>query len=169
MSFLRDRSLGNKGEELVQKIFQGHGFKTELNSDRSKFADFDIKALFKEQELLLEAKYDLYCARSGNIAIEFFNPKQGKASGIGSTKSDLWAHVITDPLSVWLAPVSCLRQYTSTTKPHKLVSCGGDDNSSMYLYKKDVIFGAIFTRVDECGKDDFIKTISELLERGKLC
>ncbi len=161
MGFLKDLAAGAKAEGILQAILAKHGLPNEPNADRNN--RFDIKATFPARPVTFEAKFDLYCARSGNIAIEFFNPKQGKPSGINATEADIWVHMITKPMSVWFTPVPLLKEFTLTQKPFKLVSCGGDDNSSMYLYKKDVIFDAIFTRVDECTTDEFMSIMNKLL------
>jgi hypothetical protein len=155
MSFLRDRAIGSQGESVLIGILNKHGLKTEINSDPKKNKDYDVKAYGFEQEFTFEVKYDVYAARSGNIAIEFFNPKQGKASGVEATKADFWAHILTDPFSVWLSPVESLRTFIKNTKPLRIVSCGGDNNASLYLYRKDIILDGTFSRVDECNLEEF--------------
>lgn len=167
MGFCRDLKLGNQAEGLIQSIFLKHGVPTTVNTD--KLIDYDITAHLKSRLVTLEAKFDLYCARSGNIAIEFYNPKKGKDSGVNATKADLWAHVITSPMSVWITSVKALKEFVGTVPAHKTVTCGGDDNSSMYLYKKDVIFDAIFRRIDECDSVEFHRILTELLRGESLC
>ena len=152
MKFRRDLALGSKGEAYLQAILEKAGWKTELNTDSRKNKDYDIKACKDEQAITFEVKYDVYAARSGNIAIEFYNPKICQPSGIDSTKATFWAHIITDPMSVWVAPVAQLKSFLKTTPAFRVITCGGDDNSSMYLYKKEVILSKVFTRIDECDE-----------------
>lgn len=159
-NFLRSLSAGNKAEAMLQTIFATHGVQTEQTTGKEQY---DILAKLPSQEVKLEVKYDIRCARSGNIAIEFYNPKSGRPSGIGSTIADLWVHIITKPLSVYITSVPLLKAYVSSIPPHRLVDCGGDDNSSMYLYKAPAIFGHIFHRIDESPKDEFLQIVSSLL------
>lgn len=168
MGFMRDLSVGNKAEGLVQMAFAKHGVETTVPDSPS--SAYDLQASLLNRDVTMEVKFDLFCARSGNIAIEFFNPKQGKPSGVQATKADIWVHLITKPMSIWVASVVALKNFIKTVKPHKTVACGGDDNSSMYLYKQEVIFDSVFTRIDECNTEDFFKVFERLLsttnERG---
>jgi hypothetical protein len=144
--FLKDLNTGSKGEALVQAVLA----KADIDSEAGgRNAAFDLKHT-KPITFMSEIKFDLYAARSGNIAIEFYNPKQGKPSGIGVTQAHLWFHVITKPMSIWVTSVCKLKKYMEENKPHRVVECGGDNNASIYLYKQDVIFNAIFHRIDEC-------------------
>ena len=47
--------------------------------------------------------------KSGNIAIETYNPVSKKKSGISVTKSDLWAHIAMN--QVWIANTEALKDY----------------------------------------------------------
>jgi hypothetical protein len=159
MGFRRDLALGNQAEAFLQMVLAKHGISSTFNKTNT----YDILATLNKKNITFETKYDLYCARSGNIAIEFYNPKQGKPSGVGATKAKLWAHIITCPMSLWITSVDRLKDFIEKTPADKIVSCGGDDNSSMYLYKKDIIFDAIFKRVDECSTSEFMTVLNELL------
>lgn len=162
MGFKYDLAVGNKAEAMVQLIFGSNGITSDINTDRNE--KYDIKAVLPDKRIFTaEVKFDLYCARSGNIAIEFYNPKQGKHSGVMATLADCWIHIITSPMSVWLTSVKSLKNYIATSPAYKTVACGGDDNSSMYLYKKDIIFGAIFQRIDECNSVDLHGIIDKIL------
>jgi hypothetical protein len=157
--FLKDLNTGSRGEALVQTILAKAGVDSEAGG---KNADFDLKHT-SPIAFLSEIKFDLYAARSGNIAIEFFNPKKGKASGIGITKAHLWFHIVTKPMSVWVTSVKLLKKYIEGNKPHRIVECGGDDNASIYLYKQDAIFNAIFHRIDECPSEKLVEILLTLL------
>ncbi len=162
MGFLKDLDAGTKGEEFVKSIFGKHGFTAKIGG---RLVEYDIEVDLPGGPATIESKFDLFCARSGNIAIEFFNPKQGKHSGIGATKADLWIHTITSPLSAWMTSVVDLKNFIATVKPHRVVTCGGDDNSSMYLYKKDLIFSEVFERIDECDTPSFLGVLNKFLRR----
>jgi hypothetical protein len=159
--FRRDLALGNQGEAAVQKILQEGGIRCAQTDGRN----YDLEAFLDEKTFKIEVKYDLYAARSGNIAIEFWNPKSGKASGVKATVADLWAHVITKPASVWVAKVDKLKTFVETVKPHKVIACGGDDNASLFLYRQDVICEQLFVRIDELKGNDVAESIRNILWR----
>lgn len=139
----RDLSLGSLAEQKVIKILTDSGVECCKNNDKTTRSFWDIET---KEGLKFEVKYDLYSSRSGNIAIEFFNPKSQKPSGLGCTQADFWAHVLPGD-ECWICRVAELKKFCEETKPLKVVT-GGDDNSSMYIFKKDVIL-AVFTKVDE--------------------
>ncbi len=163
MGFKNDRQAGNSIESKLQEILIKAGVACQLNSDPSKYREYDLSCELNKKEFFIEAKFDKYCERSGNIAIEFYNPKAGKPSGIGVTTADIWAHAITCPYSIWVTSVSKLKRFILENKPLRTISCGGDDNSSMHLYKKDLIFPAIFVRIDELSDDELKKIILEMI------
>lgn len=162
MSFKRDLTVGQGGESFIQSIFSKHDILTSVNTSPG-LSEYDLELIFFSETVRIEAKFDLYCARSGNIAIEFYNPKTGKASGIDQTKAQIWVHVISSPMSAWMTSVEKLKDFIKNNKPHRVITCGGDDNSSMYLYKKDVIFEAIFKRIDNCDREEFFQILKENL------
>jgi hypothetical protein len=142
----RDLNLGSVAEQLVFNILKDAGFIPVLNKDKATRAFWDIEI---ECGTKFEVKYDLYSKRSGNIAIEFFNSKLSKPSGIGCTKANFWVQVIPGDNGdeCWMCPVPKLISFCSQITPLKVISSGGDDNSSMYLYKKDTIL-EVFTKTD---------------------
>lgn len=163
--FLRDLDAGNKAEIMVKDIMAKCGIDSVL-SGRNSAHDLEhtCPCVFTS-----EVKYDLYAAKSGNIAIEYYNPKSNKPSGLSATKADLWFHAVTKPASVWVTTVQQLKEYTNTKPPHKIVDVGGDDNASMYLYRQDVIFDDIFKRVDNLSPDELRTLIHDLLKlSGKI-
>lgn len=161
-NFLRDLEIGSKGEVLLIEILDKAQIKSEKNKEKKSLQHWDIHT---ENGIKFEVKYDLYSARSGNIAIEFFNPKIGKQSGIGATQAHFWIHVLPDN-SVWLASVKNLKKFVSETKPLKTIAAGGDDNSSMHLYKKDLILGTVFVRLDETN---VVQILKEVIDEKDLC
>jgi hypothetical protein len=78
-------------------------------------------------------------------------------------------HVITNPLSIWITSVTKLKEFMDMTPPFKIIACGGDQNASLYLYKQDVIFDAIFKRIDICSKDELVNILLELLSKEVVC
>lgn len=100
-------------------------------------------------------------ARTGNLAIEYYNVKKASPSGISSTKSDLWVVVLEN--EVWISATRKLRKYFNETKPHRTIECGGDDNAAFKLYRKEEILEAVFYRIDNINKLALTNLISSLL------
>lgn len=90
-NFNKDLAVGAVGEEYVKSIFEG-------------------------QKVKLEVKKDDWAVKSGNIAIEF--ESRGKPSGIQTTKSDFWCHVIGHYF-VLVFPVDFLRKIFDIYKDNK--------------------------------------------------
>jgi hypothetical protein len=152
-NFCRDVSAGSIAEEKLKKILQDSGIESKKNEDKDTRAYWDLET---SNGIKFEVKYDLYSKRSGNIAIEFWNPKKGTGSGLTSTQADYWAQVLPDD-EVWIAPVLELKKFCEENKPLKTIAAGGDDNSSMYLYRKEDILDVVFKKVDVGNIKDFIK------------
>lgn len=146
----RDLARGKKGELKVTDIFNSFGYETESNIVKGQLSDYDIKIIKDELSFTIEVKNDEYAKRSGNVAIEVFNPKSNKASGLSATKANFWAQVLDD--EVWITTVDKLREFTKTAKPHKIIDVGGDNNATLMLYKKEDILNEIFTRIDNIDK-----------------
>lgn len=148
MGFARDKQTGDTAEDYISSILEAAGIPTQRNDDRTKYSDYDLTGKLNKRPFTIESKYDLYESRSGNIAIEFFNPKSGRPTGIDATKADLWIHVLDKPMTVWATSVATLRRYIREHDPVKVVDCGGDANAAILLYKRQEIFKDIFHRLD---------------------
>lgn len=107
-----------------------------------------------------EVKHDVMSDRTGNIAIEFFNSKTNKASGLMATQCDIWFHVLGSSKEIWFTSVSKLKDFCNSTKPFKIIYSGGDKNSDMMIFKKEVLSEVFFKLSDT---KDLMKTIGELL------
>ena len=104
---------------------------------RSVLKKFD---LFSESSgITVECKHDLMSKKTGNVAIEVFNPKSKELSGLYATTSKLWAHIVYDKLTTEQKFLLCqtdeLKKFVESTEPIRFVKWGGDGNSSMKLYK----------------------------------
>jgi hypothetical protein len=86
----------------------------------------------KNEEFAVEIKNDIYAAKSGNVAIEYFNPKTNKPSGITITKSHIWCHIINGEALIVLT--DSLKEFISTAKPKRIVYKAGDKNADLLLY-----------------------------------
>jgi hypothetical protein len=157
----RDLDIGRQAETLVVQIIEYHGGEAQLNDDKKSRSLYDIRAKHFKQNFTIEVKNDVYALKSGNIAIEIFNPKSNKPSGLMVTQATLWVHVLGD--EVWLTSTSKLKNFLNTNKPHRIIDVGGDNNSTMYLYKKDIIIPSIFVRIDNVSKPLFKRVLCKLL------
>jgi len=136
--------LGKQGEELITMWFTDLGYKCVKSEDRSH----DLM-LGLHTPLYLEVKNDIYSRRSGNIAIEFFNDKQDKISGIAASISNLWCHIHYDRefTLISFCPTKKLRKFTEEIQPKKIITAGGDNNSSMKLYSREVFMETFYTHI----------------------
>jgi hypothetical protein len=164
--FLRDLAVGQQGEATVKVLLSKLGINSQ--SAEGKNADYDLRhdapVLWKS-----EVKFDIASQRTKNVAIEFYNPKQGKATGIAATKADIWFHILPQPFSTWAVAVPTLRRYIKEEKPYHVIASGGDDNASFYLYRQDRILDDIFEKMDGCEKDVLCDKLVVLLEAaGKM-
>ena len=101
--------------------------------------------------------------KTGNIAIEIYNPRSGKPSGLTATKATLWCQVLKD--SAWITSVKSLRKFCEETPPFKMFSSAGDGNAAILLYKTEDIL-QIFERIDQHQHDgdELHKTIQDMLD-----
>lgn len=151
---------GRRGEDFVLNLFQQAGIDTAIEQ---AYAKHDIRAELSGESFTVEVKFDEYASKSGNIAIEFYNPKTCKPSGIGITQADLWVQVLTNPLSAWATSVKRLKEYLHVNRPLRIICSGGDGNASLYLYRQDVILADVFQRIDGLTNDELHDKLTNLL------
>lgn len=161
--FLRDLERGDGAQRLVAKIYDKCNFNSNYVDKKSPDRFFwDIITDGQGINFTTEVKYDEYESKSGNIAIETYNPRLGKPSGLGITRAFFWAHVLVDKI-VWLTTVDLLRKFVSDSKPKRIITAGGDGNATIYLYDSTLILPAIFVRIDNMNKKELLSYI-----KGKL-
>ena len=159
--FRGDLKTGLAGEQRVVDLFRGHGLDAGFREagDRS---DSDVFVRATRKTLSVEVKFDLYEARSGNVAVEWFNPKSGKPSGLKATKADLWCFVLGDR-SVWFARTQDLDRAFDKGEEgpgfqRRLHQCG-DGNAAAVLYRRGELFDHCFFRLDDAGREDVLATV----------
>ena len=158
MNFIKDKSVGDLGEKLVLHLMWRLDINATIVND---VPYYDILCFLDKQPFTIEVKHDIYSEKSGNIAIEYFNPKSNKPAGISITGANLWAHVT--PNEVWMASVKLLKIFLQNNQPFRTVESGGDNNASIYLYKKSFIMPSIFQRFDILEKHKAISIMKEWL------
>ncbi len=105
------------------------GFKCEWNEDTKKRSDYDLIIV---DTATVEIKNDLYAGKSGNVAIEYHNPKSDKPSGINITKSDIWCHIIDG--EIFVVKTNTLKMFMECEKPLRTIKKAGDGNANLKLY-----------------------------------
>lgn len=154
--------IGKSGENFVKYIIKQASFECELNNDYEKRYDYDLSVKMGKKKFTIECKYDIYSVKSGNIAIEHYNCKSECDSGINSTLADIWAHIIpdknSDDILAYAISVKKLKEFVEQTQPHKEIVAGGDKNSNMYLYKKEIILPE-FKRFDNITDPKTMKSL----------
>ena len=147
--FVRDRANGDNGEDRVVELYKACGWGCDKVDPKDKDVRryYDIETVTAPLVFTTEVKYDLYATRSGNIAIETWNPKSNRPSGLSITRADFWCHVLQD--SVWLTPVEELRRFVDETPPLRTIEKGGDGNATILLFQRDVILPRAFVRIDD--------------------
>jgi len=164
-NFLRDLKRGGGAERLVIDLFNRAGFPSK--KDNSVRTPWDIISTHGDDIIKTEVKFDEYEQRSGNVAIEVFNPRLQKPSGLTATEAFFWAHVLADGV-IWITPTELLKKYLDQTEPARIIDRGGDNNATLYLYPSAEILSEAFYRVDDMPVKKFrpfvIQQWSELHE-----
>ncbi len=139
--FLKDLETGNNGENKLLDF---------LNSKNVKCKKGDGKKsdILLEDERVIEVKFDIMSAKTNNIALEFYNSKQNKPSGISNTISNFWVFVLPCG-QIWLSKTEELLRFSNNEAPLRIVFGAGDKNADLKLYKKEHILNTCFTRIDE--------------------
>ena len=165
MGFVSDKIKGENAEDSVAKILSAHWDVHKAHEvETGAFSDWDLSVAQPEtghEVFTVEVKYDEMQAKTGNIAIEIYNPKSGKPSGLTATKANLWCQVLKD--SAWITSVKALRKFCEETPPFKMFSSAGDGNAAILLYKTEDIL-KIFDRIDECPTPQLPEKINLLLK-----
>lgn len=162
MSIKKKLATGDDGEQQVIKLLKKANLLAIKNKDNTTRLYYDISIVFPEGHIITaEIKYDVYSDRSGNIAIEFFNTKQNKDSGINATTAALW-FCVTPKHGIWVASTKVLRDYIKLNPPFKTITNGGDNNANFYLYKEKDLFSSIFVRCDKLNKCDLTIALEHL-------
>lgn len=159
--------MGKKGELYIQKIFTDLGFKCELNQDYERRYEFDLYVELGKLNFTIEVKNDEMATKTGNLAIEVNNCKSNKPSGIYSSSSDIWVHLIRPKgqteIQAYAIKLEKLKCFAESTEPLKKIYGGGDDNADLLIYKSLDILPE-FHRFDNISKPAAMKALfSELL------
>lgn len=141
-----DIKRGSDGESRVKTILELMGHECEFNTDRKSRSYFDLRINGRET---IEIKNDFYASKSGNVAIEYYNPRSNKPSGINITQSDIWCHIIDEEMFVVRTDI--LREFVDTEEPKRVIKRAGDGNASLKLFAIEHIM-KIFIPISRIGE-----------------
>ncbi len=151
MGWIQTLQKGEIAEDAVMRLFQSEGF---VVYKPDTFHGVDLLVQSGDEVLKLEIKNDVSWSKTGNIAIEFYNPRKKKPSGISASDADFWVFYLSS--AIWIIPREKLLSYIQSHPPLKTVSYAGDGNASVYLYKSADILPE-FRRIDRPASNYSIK------------
>ena len=161
MNIKEDFAKGKEGEDLVKQLLAKAGIESSGNETRANLSYYDMSSDLGDKNFTVEVKNDLYAKKSGNIAIEIYNPKSKKKSGISITKSDLWVHIALG--ETWVAKTEAIRDYIRNNKGRE-ITYAGDGNATILLYEARKIFNSCFSRIDNVSGKEIYSLITNLLQ-----
>lgn len=161
--FAKDLKIGREGEDRVIQVLAEADLYCVRNSTTQDLQGHDLLFWFHPRERRLEVKYDIYESKSGNVALEYYNPRKRMPSGINATKSDIWVFVLKDG-AVWACRTDDLKKHFREKPCYRDIGCGGDDNASMKLYKREQLFGPLFIRLDSLEPAERYAAIACMLD-----
>lgn len=165
MGFVSDKIKGENAEDSVANILSSlWDVHKASDLETGAFSDWDLSVAqvgTGYEVFTVEVKYDEMQSKTGNIAIEIYNPRSAKPSGLTATKATLWCHVLQG--SVWITSVDKLKKFCEDTPPFKSFNSVGDGNASILLYKTEDIL-EIFERIDKCHQEQLQSKINSLLK-----
>jgi hypothetical protein len=160
-----DLARGKAGEVRVKTVLEESGIPTEFNDDKDLKPYFDLISEFHPRDFTTEVKNDEMSLKTGNIAIEIYNPRSNHPSGLYITKANLWAHLVGD--AVWITSVTNLKQFFKSTPPYRTIKRAGDRNATVVLYQMSDILPPIFCRIDQSTPRKVRNLICRLLSKSE--
>lgn len=153
-SFKSSLKTGEHGQKIVADKLENLGFVTKESDNKG----IDLYFTSDGKEYSAEIKWDLYSEKSGNFAIETYNTKLCKPSGIMSTEAVFWFHM-DGAKKVYFTRSSVLKEFIEKVKPKREITAGGDQNANLMLYSIDVICTQC---LKELTKESLLEEISKL-------
>ncbi len=145
--FRADLAVGEMAEAGFRALLSDAGLANNKPNERSNDVRFELGGVWRTAEV----KFDIYAAKSGNLALEYRNTRSGKPTGILASRSDFWVVGLGTRSSLdelWVAPTSLVRHYFLwSDRAVRDVKGAGDGNADIRLFPKDDIL-SVFERVD---------------------
>ena len=137
-NFQKDLLRSKSGTRKIIKILEKSGYQFISEHDGKEY-DLKFHPPNSEKTIKIEVKEDFYCARSGNVALEFHS--RGVDSGIAVSKADYYIYIIHTNKGIkrFIFKTSKLKKMIKDKKYFRTV-CGGDwkSNTYNYLFEYDV-------------------------------
>ncbi len=165
MNFTRTLRKGQQAENFIQDRLAKFNIESQKNEDKKNLIDYDLKFKIGKEEYRCEVKYDIMAARTSNLAIEYWNSRLEKPSGILATKAEIWAVVINDcgNMTLWMISTEKLRKFIDNNNPKAVKKNVGDGNANILLYDDSFILEE-FTRLDDISEEKkFKKKLKEVI------
>ena len=139
---IKSIKIGNIAEKLLIDTLVGYGFEAYKNTDKESRSFFDVIAKITGQTFTFEVKHDVMASKTGNLAIEYYNSKSNKDSGINITRADYWVHIINNKQNeeekiILISRVSELKQFIKNNKPKRKIVGAGDKNADILLFTQE--------------------------------
>jgi hypothetical protein len=147
---LSSLAKGKEAEDKLMDFLKAINGNPQYNSDQRN-VQYDVKCL--NSGLTFEVKNDIMSSRTGNVALEYWNSKSVKKSGINLTEADFWVHFTKS--KGYINTVLSVKSFVSRHKPLKVIKGGGDKNADLIIY-------TIGDFLNEMYEFDYFKTIDEL-------
>ncbi len=146
MAWKTDLHAGASAEKMVLDKLGEWGFIGRKNPHKKPHR-YDLEVDISPAKMLrLEVKNDKFAATSGNIALEYHNPKSDKPSGLYATDAEIWCHVIRGD-EILFTHTRTLIDWITWIKPYKHFKRVGDNNAAIKLYKiEDMYIFKPFTK-----------------------
>lgn len=155
-------ATGDIGEKILLNYLKSIQLSCGKNIDDKK-ADYDIWCEFDGFRWTFEVKNDVMSLRTDNLALEFFNSKSNKESGITITKADFWVYTFGHEMEgIWVGKVERIRDYIQTRKPKKIMYSVGDGNADIMLFDKQAFLKDLFIDVSKLNQLMFKRNLYEL-------
>lgn len=166
MGFHKSKTHGDTGENFVIALLQSLNISADKNSDLTIASKYDILCKMGHKKFTAEVKFDRMAEKTENIAIEIFNPKSNKHSGINITEADIWFHLIPDGSNItcWFNKTSTIQKFIEENKPKKTVELAGDGNATILLYSMNDTLDKILFRLENLESKQALKLLKEVLK-----
>lgn len=163
---LKSLRIGDIGESFAIEVFKAAGIEAEKNQDEEHREFFDLVCKIGRKKFTCEVKHDVMAQKTGNIAVEFYNSKSCKDSGIAVTKADIWIHILQDDSNktMWAASVKEFRDFIKKNPPHRTVTGVGDNNACLYLYREDRLLDNILHRCETLEEKALKRLVRKLIK-----
>jgi hypothetical protein len=166
LGFHKSRAHGDAGENFVISLLKSINITAEKNSDLTIASKYDIACQMGRKKFTGEVKFDRMAEKTDNIAIEIFNPKSNKHSGINITEADLWFHLIPDGdnITCWFNKTSAILKFIGEHAPKKTVELAGDQNATILLYSMNDTLDKVLFRLENLEPKQALKLVKEVLK-----